>query len=141
MIRSYNASFVINPDATVDVVEDIQVDFGSQDRHGIFRDIPVEYQIEGDPRHHRLITLSNIEVDNGDGQEHEFSRSRVGRNLQLKIGDPDRTISGTQRYRISYRVAGAFNSFETHDEFYWNVTGNEWEAPIESSNVTLRRLR
>jgi len=137
VITSFDVAFSVNEDATVDVVEDIRVDFGALDKHGIFRNIPVEYQIEGDPRHHRTITLSNISVDNGEGTKHKFERSRVGVDLQLKIGDPDRTISGPQRYRISYTVAGAFNAFETHDEFYWNVTGNEWGVPILTAHATL----
>ena len=61
VITSFHASYVINQDASVDVVEDVEVDFGDHPRHGIIRAIPVEYQIEGDPRHHRLITLENIQ--------------------------------------------------------------------------------
>ena len=101
VIRSFNSSYVVHEDASVDVVEDIQVDFLGLEKHGIFREIPVEYQIEGDPRHHRLITLSNITVDDGNGKNHKFERSRVGSNLQLKIGDPNKTIDGAQRYRIT----------------------------------------
>jgi hypothetical protein len=137
VIRSFASSFVINKDASVDVVEDIEVDFMGLEKHGIIRDIPVEYQIEGDPRHHRLIRLDNITVDNGNGKSHKFSRSRVGDSLQLKIGDPDRTISGPQRYRISYTVTGAFNSFDNHDEFFWNSTGDGWDVPMLASSATL----
>src|SRR5688500_15908362 len=68
VIRAFNSSFVINNDSSVDVVEDIQVDFLGLEKHGIIRDIPVEYQIEGDPRHHRLIKLDNITVDDGNGK-------------------------------------------------------------------------
>jgi hypothetical protein len=28
--------------------------------------------------------------------------------------------------------------FETHDELYWNVTGNEWDLPIESASFRLK---
>jgi hypothetical protein len=80
---------------------------------------------------------SNIKVDDGNERAHKFERSRVGSNLQLKIGDPDKTISGPQRYRISYTVKGAFNSFDTHEEFYWNATGDEWGVPMQSASATL----
>jgi len=29
-------------------------------------------------------------------------------------------------------VAGALNSFEDHDELFWNVTGNDWVVPIDN---------
>ncbi|MGE0688901.1 MAG: DUF2207 domain-containing protein, partial [Dehalococcoidia bacterium] len=137
VIRSFNTSYVIHKDASVDVVEDIQVDFLALQKHGIFRDIPVEYLIDGDPRHHRLITLSNIKVDDGNGKNWKFEKSRVGSNLQIKIGDADKTISGPQRYRISYTLKGAFNTFDDHDEFFWNATGDQWGVPIQSARATL----
>jgi hypothetical protein len=137
VITSFEATYVLNQDASVDVVEDIEVDFGSAERHGIIRAIPVEYQIEGDPRHHRLIKLENITVDDGS-QPHRFEKSRNDANLELKIGDPDETVSGVQRYRISYRVIGALNAFDSHDEFFWNVTGDDWDAPMQRVRATLR---
>src|SRR5215211_7000889 len=77
LIRSFTAAYTVNQDASVDVVEDIEVDFGSLQKHGIIRAIPVEYQIEGDPRHHRLITLESINVDDGARALH-FEKSRSG---------------------------------------------------------------
>jgi hypothetical protein len=137
IIRSFNTNYTVHEDASVDVVEDIVVDFQNLDKHGIFRDIPVEYQIDGDPRHHRLITLSNIKVDDGQGKSWKYTKSRVGSNLELKIGDPDKTISGPQRYRISYTVKGAFNAFDDHDEFFWNATGDQWGVPIQTATAGL----
>jgi uncharacterized membrane protein len=136
VIRSFDTQYTVNADASVDVVEDIRVTF-DVDKHGIFRSIPVEYQIEGDPRHHRMINISNIKVDDGNGKNWKFDTSRVGDDLQIKIGDPDKTIRGDQRYHITYRVKGAFNSFEDHDEFYWNATGDEWGVPINSASASL----
>lgn len=137
IIRSFDVTYTINADASVDVVEDIRLDFLNLRKHGIYRTIPVEYQIEGDPKHHRLITLSNVKIDNGEGQNYKWSRQRVGYDEEFKIGDPDKTISGPQRYRISYRVTGAFNSFESHDEFYWNVTGESWPVRMEGASASL----
>ena len=28
--------------------------------------------------------------------------------------------------------------FEDHDEFYWNVTGNDWPVPIDHATATVR---
>jgi uncharacterized membrane protein len=35
-------------------------------------------------------------------------------------------------------VSNGLRFFETHDELYWNVTGDEWEAPIESASAIVR---
>ena len=29
----------------------------------------------------------------------------------------------------------AINYFDDHDEFYWNITGNEWEVPINNASA------
>jgi uncharacterized membrane protein YgcG len=134
-ITSFDATYVINQDGTIDVVEDIRVDFGPLQKHGIFREIPTEY--EWDARHKRLIRIRVSSVDDGAGKPHRFQNERNGANLRIRIGDPDRTISGPQRYRIVYRVEGMLNAQDSWDEFYWNVTGNEWPVRITavSANV------
>jgi len=49
------------------------------------------------------------------------------------------TVTGVHSYVISYRVGGALTYFSDHDELYWNVTGNEWDVPINyvNSEITL----
>ena len=42
----------------------------------------------------------------------------------LRIGDPDRTVTGRQVYDIDYTVDGALNAFDDHDELYWNAIGD-----------------
>ena len=128
VIASFDATYQLRPDAVALITEDIRVDFGSLEKHGIFRDIPVEYKY--DSKHNRLITIEGIRVDDGE-KAWKFTASRVGANLRIKIGDPDRTISGPQRYRIRYEVRGAVNAFDDHDEFFWNVTGNQWPVPMQ----------
>src|SRR5262249_45932511 len=56
----------------------------------------------------------------------------------LKIFVPD-AADATRVVNIDYTLRNAVRSFEDHDEFYWNVTGNDWPVPIEhaSAFVTL----
>ena len=60
-----------------------------------------------------------------DGPSHQF--------LVLKIyaggTDTERTI------RIAYRAENAVRFFKDHDEFYWNVTGNDWKVPIDEATA------
>jgi len=133
-VRSFAARYVIDESGTFSVTEDIEVDFGSLERHGIFRDMPVEY--EYDSGNNRLIDITGISVTDGDAAV-PFETSDSGPNLRIKIGDPDVLVSGQQRYVISYSVNDGLNPFDEHDELYWNVTGHEWEVTIERASATV----
>jgi len=135
VIRSFDAIYVIDESGSVTVTEDILVDFGSQQRHGIFRDVPVEYAYEDD--FNRLIDIGNVSVDDGEQPRRLDSLSRQGPNLRIKIGDPSVTVSGEQRYRITYTFDDGLNAFDDHDELFWNVTGNDWQATIERATATV----
>src|SRR4030095_7266403 len=58
-------------------------------------------------------------------------------NMRIKIGDPDKLVTGPQRYVISYTVHDGLNPFPDHDELFWNVTGNDWHVPIERASATV----
>jgi len=44
-IKSFYTNLYIMNDGSITVIEDIEYDFGSARRHGIFRDIPYKYEI------------------------------------------------------------------------------------------------
>jgi uncharacterized membrane protein YgcG len=142
VIKSFDVAYTILDDGSVDVVEDIQVDFGGLQKHGIFRDLVVEQKYDtkscttckpGD-EYNRVYKVSIAGVDDGQ-RAWPYETSRQGADLQIKIGDPDKTVSGPQRYRIRYRLSGALNSQADLDEFFWNVTGNKWPVPMEKVTV------
>ena len=132
VITSFDATYAINQGGTVYALEDIRVDFGAQQHHGIFRDIPVEYVY--DDENNRLIRLTNIRVDDGVAP-HQIAVSDDRPNIRIRIGDPDVLVTGPQRYRVQYTINRGLNPFSDHDEFYWNVTGNEWPVRIESASA------
>jgi uncharacterized membrane protein YgcG len=134
VILSFDAEYVINQDGTVDVIEDIRVDFGPLQKHGILRDIPIEYEYDAD--HTRRIDIDVISVDDGN-LSIPYETNRQGALLNLRIGDPDVLISGPQRYRITYRIIAGLNPQPSWDELYWNVTGNDWPVRIQSASATV----
>jgi len=117
----------IRTDGTVHMSERIEYVF-QEPRHGIMRNIP-SIKKNADGKKYRL-TIDNIYVQNDNGAKYPFSTSWNSESLTLKIGDPDMTITGTQRYMISYDVSGAITYFSDHDELYWNMVGNEWNVPV-----------
>ena len=40
-------------------------------------------------------------------------------------------VDSDKMVNIEYTVADAVKFFEDHDEFYWNVTGNDSPLPIQ----------
>jgi len=135
-VTSFEVFYAVDAVGFVHVREDIRYDFGSNEKHGIFRNTPVRY--EYDDENDRLIEAKDVNVTNGNGDEWEFEITENDPSLVIKIGDPDVLISGEQRYVITYTLDRALNPFDDHDEFYWNVTGDEWDVPIESASATVR---
>lgn len=148
VIERFEARLEVRPEGWVDVLEVIDVDFQGLQRHGIYRIIPVRYGVTDDASDvpedlapedvWRRIHLDDIQVSSTAPDDVEVSRpSRFsGTEVQLRIGDPDVTVSGRQRYEITYRVRGALNTFPSHEELYWNVTG-QWPVPIRAAEVTV----
>ncbi len=149
-IADYQVRIELHPDSTLTVTETIVVNFGTVERHGIYRKIPYRYQrsVKGMPSRYNL-RLRLLSVTNGQGQAWKVKAWREGGYVVWRIGDPNRTVQGTQVYRITYAVARAINFFDSHDELYWNATGNEWEWGIAKAscvvtlptNQTANRLR
>jgi hypothetical protein len=131
------------PDRTIDVVERIDVDFGSLQRHGIFRDIPVRYRKVVAPglplsAGKMSVDLDVLSVVDASGRKLDTKVTR-GSNLRIRIGDADETVTGKQSYVIHYTLGSGLGFFPDHDELYWQVTGTEWPVPIlhASANVTI----
>lgn len=138
VITSFDAQIAIQNDGRLLVTETIDVDFGSLDKHGIFRDIPVKYDWPSGDRKLRVYELQVLSVQDASGRAWPFETYGNGANVEIKIGDADRTVTGRQRYRIAYVVKGALNGFSDHDELFWNVTGSAWPVPISQASATVR---
>ncbi len=140
IIERFGSDIEIRPDGAIAVVESIDVDFGLTPRHGIFRDIPVRYRWEPDPKLERRYDLTVRSVTDGGGRAVPYETSQTGGDVRIKIGSADRTVTGAQSYRIAYDVRGALNGFADHDELYWNVNGAAWEVSARQVSATVASL-
>ncbi|MBN1162638.1 DUF2207 domain-containing protein [Patescibacteria group bacterium] len=129
-IEFYDNLIEINKNGTINVTERITYNFGSNEKHGITREIPlIKTNDEGK---NFILTINNVEVENYPA---EITKSR--KHLSLRIGDPDKLISGTHTYTINYQVVGALTYFEDHDELFWNTVGTESEVPVTRTTTKL----
>ena len=132
-VNTFDASIELDTDGVLHITERIAVTF-TTGHHGIEREIPVSY---------RTPTGANTTIDLDlvaitlNGSPVRYASSRIGRELRLRIGDPDRTIRGTYVYEISYTVDRALLFHDDYLQLYWNVTGNAWRIPIDRASATV----
>ena len=133
-IERYDVSLIIQTDGKLRVAEEIDY-FFSEPHHGIFRNIPIYKTNEQGDRY--KLTITDVRVVDESGNSYQFHTSQQGSDLQIKIGDPNRTISGLHIYNIYYTVAGALTYFSDHDELYWNAIGDEWSVIINHPSASI----
>jgi uncharacterized membrane protein len=134
-IRHFDAQIEVHTNGTIDVTETIEVQFSGV-WHGIYRTIPVQYS---DPRgFNYTLFLDPIGITDDAGQKLKYERSSQGRYTKFKIYVPDAEDT-TRTIIFHYQVLDALRFQEDHDELYWNVTGDEWDAPIDlaTARITL----
>jgi len=133
-INKFHSDIMINRDSSIVIKETIDVEF-HQSRHGIYREIPFKYRDEFG----KAITTSIrvLSVTDASGKAWKYQVKKMGHLLNIRIGDAKRYVKGHQTYVVSYEVENVILFFNDHDEFYWNVTGNYWKAPIREASATV----
>jgi uncharacterized membrane protein YgcG len=138
VIERFASDIEVQRDGGLLVTEAIDVDFQLLgDRHGIFREIPVRYQWDPDPKMVRVYRVDVRSVRDANGRGLTYETSDNGATLQIKIGDADKIVVGKQTYRITYAVRGALNPFADRDELFWNVNGGDWAVPMRVVSATV----
>ena len=118
-IRNYEVYVDVGNNAVFHVDEFITVIFEGE-HHGIVREIPLDYRdYDG-----RVAKISDLYVSE------PYTANYDNGYLVLKIGDPDKTVSGKVWYTISYDYDLGADINEGYDEFYLNLIGPNWECPI-----------
>jgi uncharacterized membrane protein YgcG len=134
-ITSYDVSIEIEPSGSLRIIERIDYDFGPNERHGIYRDVPERLQY--DETHDRVYPIDVLAVSASPGTPAQYTEEHEGGTLRIRVGDPGRTITGRHSYAIVYRVDGALNGFPDHDELFWNAIGADWDVPIDRARVAV----
>lgn len=133
IINNFLSTISIEPTGIVQISETIEADFFIE-KHGIFRNIPLNYFNNDGSKHFTNITVLSV-IRNSKPEK--FSTYKEGNDWIIKIGDPDKKISGRQIYTIYYSQKGILQNFNNYDELYWNVTGSQWPVDITSAKATI----
>lgn len=137
-IQDFRAEFDVRVDSTMTVTEWITADCGQcVGKHGIFRTLPMVAQTpEGDIE----TPVELVSITDFSGESHKFTTTENTSDdtLTWKIGDPDKTVTGVNEYKIVYTVRNVIRDQGSFHEWYWNVVGNFWELPIDNFQANIQ---
>jgi uncharacterized membrane protein len=138
VIKKFEADYTILDSGEVSVVETINYDFSGEERHGIFRTINNKHPQPASAWYKKRTTELEVVSVTRDGQSEPYTARKTGSGAEIKIGNPDRYVGGPQTYTITYTLKGALSYGDSGAEFYYNVTGNDWEVPIDLAVARVR---
>ncbi|MEO8724491.1 MAG: DUF2207 domain-containing protein [Acidobacteriaceae bacterium] len=132
-IQDFHSDITLHKDGSVEVVERLTVLFQGS-FHGIDRSIPTEYP--GPKGGNYSLDLSVNAVTDSNGDKLKYQTSHSGRFENIRIYIPG-AVNATRVVNIRYSAAAASRFFKDYDEFYWNVTGNDWRVPIDAASAVV----
>jgi hypothetical protein len=132
-IADFNDNITVNVDGSAVVAERISLVFEGE-WHGIHRTIPIEYPGPNGTNYELFISVNSVTDGRGGKLKYDSSTSGGARDLRIYIPD---AVDGTRTVEITYRVRNGTRFFNDYDEFYWNVTGNDWPVPIDHASATV----
>ena len=132
VIHNFESNILVKEDSSVEIQETINYDFGFNQKHGIIRYIPFRYPLEEKTL---VLNYQVLSVKDKENNNIEYDVYEQGNDFVIKIGSANELISGQKTYIIKHVLEGAINYFDDHDELFWNVTGNNWQVPIEHSTA------
>ncbi len=126
-VTDFQDNINVNADGTELVTERISLQFVGE-WHGIHRTIPIAYPGPNGTNYELFLTVKS--VTDGEGGKLKYESSTSNGTLDLKIYIPG-AVDTTRIVEITYTVRNGTRFFKDYDEFYWNVTGNDWPVPID----------
>lgn len=121
--RYFNVEIKVNKDYSYEITETIDVLFKSgKSKHGITRIIP----LAGNYR------IKDISVEGDD-----YDIGKDNGNLNIKIGDAYRYVTGEKVYKIKYKIENYLQS-NVENHLYVDIIPTNWQMKIMSSNATVK---
>jgi uncharacterized membrane protein len=132
-ITDFQDGIVVDQNGSAIVTERISLAFVGQ-WNGIHRMIPIEYPGPSGTNYELFLEVQS--VTDGEGSKLKYDSSITNGNRDLKIYIPG-ALDTVRTVEITYRVRNGTRFFKDYDEFYWNVTGNDWPVPIDHAAATV----
>ena len=128
-IKNFHSKIRVLQDGSIQVIEKITVRReGKKIRRGIYRSLPKTKNVN--------YTVLSVKRN---GKKEPYSVSpHSKRFFTINTGnDSFLPHDGLYTFEITYTASNVISSFKNYDEIYWNVTGNEWDFPIEQASAVV----
>jgi uncharacterized membrane protein len=132
-IADFQDTITVQQDGSATIAERIDLVFVGE-WHGIHRTIPIDYPGPNGTNYRLYLKVASVTDETGS--KLKFDSYRSGHYRDLKIYIPN-AVDSTRTVEIVYEVRNGTRFFEDHDEFYWNVTGNDWPVPIDHASAVV----
>lgn len=148
-IREFRVEATVTADTSLTVTERITYDYGSEYLHGFYRDIPVYDTMPDGSRRAYDVAIASVTMD---GAAVPWTTSDNDPFVNVRIGDPDVTITGAHEYVLTYTVQNALRVITADDladplvpdtigqgdvELYWDLIGNENRDVIDAGSAVV----
>ena len=129
-VRHFASRLQLQSDGSLEVREQIIIwSLGRQFQHGIYRDLPTQQSnLWSGMREAELQVLATTLA--GQPVHHRVESASSG--LRIYLGDAEQTLPpGQHEYELRYRLSDQLQPAGRGSELALNVTGSNWEAPID----------
>ena len=135
-ITGFHSHITVHSDASLTVRETIRVKAeGEKIKHGIYRDFPVRSR---DMFGNSYVVGFNLKEVLKDGKSEPYHVEGLENGKRIYIGEKDTLLApGEYTYTLVYVTDHQLGFFKGYDELYWNVTGNDWQFPIEEAAASV----
>lgn len=126
-IEDYNIDINVGENNTFEVTEKISVFFAIAQK-GILKTIPLKTMIDKNntTSNNRFAKVKNLKVNN------KYTVYSDESNELIDIGDNNKSVIGHQKYIISYLYELGKDKDKKQDEFYFIISGIDWDTKIEN---------
>ncbi|MCL4692320.1 MAG: DUF2207 domain-containing protein [Candidatus Hydrogenedentes bacterium] len=135
-IVRFHSDITILEDASLTVVETITVRCArDQIRRGIYRDFPTRYRGKW---YIPVRVKFEIVSLKRNGNPEPYHTEDLSNGVRTYFGSENELLSiGEHTYEFTYQTDRQLGFFDEHDELYWNVTGTDWDFPIDDASATV----
>ena len=129
-ILRFDGTYKVNKDCSMLITERITVYAdGYYIDHGIYREIPLDYDYEGGQT---TVDFSFVSAFR-DGKKENYHTEREDNGIRIYFGDEDISLpEGFYTYEFTYKVNHVLRLLDNVDELYWNTNGNGWDFTVDT---------
>lgn len=137
-VQSFTADIYLDSAGYFDVVENYDIEF-TESKHGIYRDLVTDYTLQtlNGNKEKRKLVIKNIEVPGHPYHINPRFEQRISGQIDIRIGDKNKTVIGLEHYQIKYRVYNGLLFENGLVQLYWNIKPDHWNAIFRQINFRI----